>query len=130
MNNPLTDEEKESLIKFTDKFTTCTLNPYKVKEHIEINASVEEGREIIQIVRDCQLHHHTKTCTKKGGKCRFSYPKLPFWKTVLSQRVTGESSEEIEELQLKYEKIIKAVEEVIQTEEVIDNILANYDLEA
>ena len=92
--NKLSNEEENSLVQLADKFTTCTLNACQASQHMEENADQNEGRKIIQIVRDCQFHHHTKTCSKRGGKCSFHFPRLPMWKTILTHPVEGESPED------------------------------------
>ena len=129
IGNELSKEEENSLIQLADKFTTCTLNPCKASEHIEENADQNEGLKIIEIVRNCQIHHHTKACSKKGGKCRFNFPRFPMWNTVLTHPVEGESPEDREKLLREHEKTLKAVREILENEEIIESILSNYQLE-
>ena len=130
-NSELTAEEESSLIKFADKFTTCTLNHEKAAEHLDDEEEVEkQGKQIIKIVKECQVHHHTKTCKKKGGQqCRFNFPKYPIWKTVLSHGVEGETLEDREERSLKHQKILRLVREVLDNQNIMDKILRDYKME-
>ena len=62
--NELSCEAEKSLIKFADKFTSCTLNSDKAMEHLDAKENVEtQGKKIIEIVKDCQiitLQKHTE----------------------------------------------------------------------
>ena len=69
------------------------------------------------------------TCSKKGGKCRFNYPKLPLWKTIISQGVEADTPEEKENLFQENEKIIRTVREVLGDPKIIESIISNYNLE-
>ena len=129
LNSELSEREEKSLIQLTDKFTTCTLNAEMAKQHIDEDAHESEGRKIVANARDCQIHHHTQTCSKRGGKCRFNYPKLPMWKTVLAYGVKGDTLEDRDNLTKRHEKIIKVVREVLGNSEVINDILSNYNLD-
>ena len=129
-NKELTYEEEKSLTKFVDKFTTCTLNTEKTMEHLDEHENVEEeGKYIIQIVKECQIHHHTKTCRKSGGNCcRFNFPKYPMWETVIAGGPSGETQEERDEKSCLNSKILRLVKEVLNDEEKMKTILEKYDL--
>ena len=129
LNIELSNEEENSLIQFADKFTTCTLNACKASEHIEENTDESEGKKVIEIVCTCQIHNHTKTCSKKGGKCRFNFPKFPLWKTVLTQVFQGNSPEDRENKLKEHEKTLKLVREILDDTDIIDSIMSNYELE-
>ena len=64
-------EEEKAVVNFVDQFTTVSL------------CEDEVGKEIVKIVEEVNVHHHTKTCRKNSPKCRFRYPKFPVWKTIL-----------------------------------------------
>ena len=65
----INENQKLSLSKFADQFISCSLkNP-----------------ETVDIVKKINMHHHTvKACQKKGTKCRFSFPRFPMHKTMIS----------------------------------------------
>ena len=72
-NKPLSESEEKSLIDFVDRSVTCTLNPEMAAKMIDVNKTKEDGRKIIKIVKEVQVHHHTKSCKKNGctSTCRF-----------------------------------------------------------
>ena len=37
------------------------------------------------VVSEVQRHHHTKSCRKYNGECRYGFPKLPSRRTILAQ---------------------------------------------
>ena len=61
--------EQVTAAAFVDKFISCS--------------SDIEG--VSEIVEEVQVHHHTKTCYKKGKDCRFGFPRLPSEKTIIAQ---------------------------------------------
>ena len=127
----LSGEEEHALINFAEMFTTCTLNCEKAAEHLRMEENTkEEGRKIIQIVEQCQVHHHTKTCRKGGANnCRFNFPKYPMWKTVLAGGVSGDTPEDKEEKIARNHTILRRVQEILESEDNIESILNDYNLE-
>ena len=61
MGGKLTQEEEKALIAFSDKFVTCTLNPDMAAKMIDENLTADDGKEIVNIAKETQTHHHTKT---------------------------------------------------------------------
>ena len=59
------EDDDRPVIAFIDQFTTVSL------------CEDEVGKEIVKIVEEVNVHHHTKTCRKNSPKCRFRYPKFP-----------------------------------------------------
>ena len=57
------------LRKFIDTFISCSL----------------ENEIVSDIVKEVQIHHHTRTCRKYGSKCRFKFPKFPSEETIIAQ---------------------------------------------
>ena len=43
------------------------------------------------IVEQVQIHHHTKSCYKKGKGCRYGFPKLPSNRTIIAQPIQEEN---------------------------------------
>ena len=70
---PLSKDEENALIDFVDRTVTCTLNPDLAAKMIDVSKTREDGLKIIKIVKDVQVHHHTKSCRKQEGTsaCRF-----------------------------------------------------------
>ena len=129
-NEELSSDEENILVAFAEKFTTCTLNKEKAEEHLGEDDKQNQGEEIIQIVKQFQIHHHTKTCRKRGGtNCRFNFPKYPMWISVISRGVEGNSAEEKEEKICKNHKVLRQVQEVLENEENIETIIKDYDLD-
>ena len=93
--------EKASVSNFVDSFITTTTNS-----------------DIKSIVSDVQTHHHTRTCTKRGGsKCRFGYPRFPSEETIIAQPLKKEDfpSEALyQERKKYYETILDEVEFQLQ----------------
>ena len=67
-NKPLSEAEEKSLIDFVDRSVTCTLNPEMAAKMIDVNKTKEDGRKIIEIVKEVQVHHHTKSCKKMDAR--------------------------------------------------------------
>ena len=64
----MTTDEKQGLANFADMFISCTLKEKRTKK----------------IVSKVNVHHHTKACRKFNTNCRFSFPKFPALKTIVS----------------------------------------------
>merc|ERR1712218_529367 len=64
-NKPLTEEQVEALVTFTDMFVTCSLSKAKV------------GAKAAQTAKDLQSHGHTQRCKKMVDSCWFGFPKFP-----------------------------------------------------
>ena len=84
---PLSTDEENALIDFVDRTVTCTLNPDLAAKMIDVSKTREDGLKIIEIVKDVQVHHHTKSCKKleSSSACRFRFPKFPIWKTIITK---------------------------------------------
>ena len=104
----LTDEDKLYLAQFADLFITCTLKDIRT-----------EG-----IVRDVQMHHHTKCCRKNGLNCRFYFPKFPTRRTIIAVPIynLGLNEEEKKETLKKSERILKKVSEILQDDDLMKDL--------
>ena len=79
--------DKESLKKYMIDDNGCEFNLEKVPELIDnfISCSTNGPNEKLnKIVKEVQVHHHTKTCRKKNNSCRFNYPKPPSDRTIVA----------------------------------------------
>ena len=68
----VTDLDLLPLISFIDCFTTVSLHPAIV------------GPIVAKIAEEVNQHGHTKTCRKYITACRFKFPKLPSYRTVIA----------------------------------------------
>ena len=68
-NAPFDIDQSSILTKFIASFISCSL----------------EDDTVSDIVKEVQIHHHTKTCRKYGSKCRFNFPKFPSEETLIAQ---------------------------------------------
>ena len=82
----------------------------------------------MQIVKEVNQHHHTKTCKKNSPICRFRYPKFPIWKTILVKPYPPCEFDEERDKNLKYyENTLRKVKQILETEEIIEGIMKKYD---
>ena len=47
----------------------------------------DENDELYETVSSVQKHNHTKSCRKKGGSCRFSFPRFPSERTIIAKPI-------------------------------------------
>ena len=66
-----------------------------------ISCEVAEGTELGEIVSSVQKHHHTKSCRKYDGQCRFGFPKLPCPETLMAEPLKEEIPDEEKQELLK-----------------------------
>ena len=102
----LLQHEERAVIVFTNKFTTCTLNEKEIASRTDDEILKIRAADVIDIVRKCYIHSHTKSCRKYQTECRFVFPKFPIWKTILSKPIKG-PAEEHKALTDKYDKVLK-----------------------
>ena len=115
----VTEEDLATVITFIDIFSTVSLHPTIV------------GPIVAEIARQVNRHKHTKTCRKYLTVCRFKFPKLPSYKTVIARPANKSlSSEDKSKLEDKYSAILKKVQECLNDKEAVDNILAGFPKEA
>ena len=103
------EEEKDAISAFADKFITVTLKDPTTKD----------------IASKVQRHRHTKTCERPGVKCRFDFPKPPSLITMLTvpTRITVLDDEERTELHRKMKVVLSHVKSVLENEELMDEII-------
>ena len=105
--NP-SDEEKDAISAFADKFITVTLkNPMTQK-----------------IASKVQRHRHTKTCERPGVKCRFDFPKPPSLITMLTvpTRITVPDEVDRTELHRLMRVVSSKVTSVLENVEIMEEI--------
>ena len=72
----------DELIKFIDKWVSVSLT--------------NTNEELNQLVREVNCHHHTDSCKKYDGNCRYGFPRFPSDKTMfaISPSLLDEEEEE------------------------------------
>ena len=126
-NDKLNIKEEEALTDFADRFVTCTLNPDMAAKMIGKDTDVSEGEKIVDIAKETQTHHHTKTCKKHSPDCRFGMPRYPIWITLISKPIKGEDEEEKRDRRIKHKEVLRAVLEVLEDEVEMANIWKDYE---
>ena len=112
----LEPNEKKSLINFIDEYTTVSL------------CKDEVGKKVVQIAKEVNRHSHSKTCRKRSTTCRFNYPKFPIWTTIVAIPYPDTEFEEERVQNLKYySETLSKVHEILDKEEIIEAIMADYD---
>ena len=107
----LSYSESLAVVNFADKFTTVCLAPRVV------------GKKAAEIAKKVNNHKHTKACRKYGTNCRFSFPKYPVWKTL----VTNPSIQLSDSQKNKHKKILTDVKDILNDENVIKNIMKKFN---
>ena len=113
-----------------DRTVTCTLNPDLAAKMIDVSKTREDGLKIIEIVKDVQIHYHTKSCKKHGctSACRFRFPKFPIWKTIITKsQVFDEDTDAKNERLERHAKVLEKVMIVLEEAEVIEGIMSEYN---
>ena len=80
--------EKESIKAYLINENGFEFDPTEVQKFIHKIVSCSTSTEddmVNQIVKEVQIHHHTRCCRKGNlNKCRFGYPKPPSDKTIIT----------------------------------------------
>ena len=105
--NP-SDEEKDAISAFADKFITVTLKDPMTQK----------------IASKVQRHRHTKTCERPGVKCRFDFPKPPSLITMLTvpTRITVLDEVDRTELHRLMRVVSSKVTSVLENVEIMEEI--------
>ena len=90
-NKRLSNKDKQVLAKFVNKTVTCTLSVKKVRK---FGISKKRAMKIINMVKDVNVHNHTKTCRKYSTDCRFMFPRYPSYFTIIAQEQPAELLDE------------------------------------
>lgn len=94
-------DEPEKALPLVDKLISCEL---------------PENNPIIKdIVNEVQRHHHTKSCQKYNGSCRYGFPKLPCPATVLAEPLSSDMDpKEKTEKMKKAKKILQDAKTLLE----------------
>ena len=99
------ENDAKPIVQMLDRFVTCSLHE-----------ETAGGKDVVDIVRACQTHHHTHTCKKRslnGTTCRFNIPKLPSEETVLCQPYSDKKE------MVKAVKALDKVRKVLEDEDTM-----------
>ena len=118
----LLEHEEKALIRFADKFTTCTLNQATIESMTDDPSLKNTSAEVRDIVMSVNIHNHTRTCTKYLTICRFGFGKFPVWRTLISKpsKLIPTEKKQI------FSKILKDVRAILDDDETIKKILDEY----
>ena len=110
-NGVLKDYEEKAVLNFVDKFTSVCLAPAVVGSHV------------VDLVKSVNMHRHTKACRKYSTHCRFSFPKFPTWKTLLSNpnKVCTEHDA------CQHQKVLNDVMNLLVNENEINELMKSFD---
>ena len=120
----LTESEKHTISKFTDRFISCSLNPSTVHRDPTV------GKRIVDIVKAVNCHKCTSPCQKYGDRCKYGFPRFPLRSTLVidkSERKNNSennTSSETEKKKKNFEKLLNDVENILT-----DDILRQYIME-
>ena len=107
----LTEMEKKAVLNFVDRFTSVSLCPQVV------------GKRVVDIVKKVNQHRHTKACRKYQTCCRFSFPKFPVWRSI----ITNPNHKVSESEKVKFEKILSDVKDFLLDQDIVNEIMQSYD---
>ena len=103
------------LAAFVDAFTTVSLHPAIV------------GNIVAAIAKEVNQHKHTRTCRKYNTVCRFKFPKLPFYCTVIARpAATTMPDKEKKNLEERHSRTLKKVQDVLTEKEKMLTILQDF----
>ena len=130
-NKPLKKGEESALIDFVDRSVTCTLNPEMAAKMVDVTRTKEDGLKIVNTVKSCLNHYHTKACKKYGSPgCRFRFPKFPMWKTILTENNIEDTDKDSKKERLEAQKkVLEKVLMILEDEEKVNDIMNKYDKE-
>ena len=74
------EDDKDKIVKLIDQWISCSLNT--------------GNEELNKIVREVNVHKHTKSCKKYGPNCRFNFPRLPSNETIIARPLSKDIPEE------------------------------------
>ena len=117
----LNDMEKEAISNFTNLFITCSTNPIFNKKAVEI-------------AKEVNYHHCTRSCKKYEDKCRFDFPRFPLKHTlVIDKKEFSDILENnthqdynIESETKNYKKIISDVKDILNDADIVEVIMQKY----
>ena len=105
-NKTLDDSKLPALV---DKFITCQLPA--------------ENHPLRRKVLELQVHHHTKSCLRKTGVCRFRFPRLPSQRTIIAEPCPDLPHEIME----KSAEILRQAKQILSSDHIPNNFQDFFD---
>ena len=118
-NENFDDNQMVILQGFIDNFISCSL----------------QDETVHHIVKDVQIHNHSKTCRKYGSKCRFGFPKFPSERTIVAQPLNvGDfpSKSDLDKHQKMLQTVLEKVRHILEAMDIRkkdDKLFAKHLLE-
>ena len=101
-NNKHFDSDQMTTVRnFIDTFISCSL----------------QDENVSHLVKEVQIHNHSKTCRKYGSRCRFGFPKYPSQQTIVAQPLLLEDFPDksaLEKHQNKLQTVLEKVRKVLE----------------
>ena len=94
------ETQMATICGFIESFISCSL----------------QDENVSHIVKEVQIHNHSKTCRKYGTKCRFGFPKFPSERTIVAQPLLEKnfpSKKDFEKHQKKLQTVFDKVRKVL-----------------
>ena len=105
----LCDNSDKALVSLVDNLITCR---------------IQEDPKMKKVVREVQMHHHTQSCLKHNGICRYGFPKLPSIETVIAKPLSDDNTTKEEKKTLKAEakKFLSKARDLLNDPDIDENI--------
>ena len=107
----LDNDDITPLLKFGKDTITCSTDPKVLMSQFGIN--MERAEKIVNMVKEVNTHHHTKTCRKYKTDCRFKFPRYPSLFYIIAQELPP--SENKHELLSRIYFVLDNVQRVIKS---------------
>ena len=91
-NKNFDDNQMTTIRSFIDTFISCSL----------------QDENVSHLVKDVQIHNHSKTCRKYGSTCRFGFPRFPSERTIVAQPLVVDDFPSKSDLD-KHQKMLQTV---------------------
>ena len=115
---PVSEADMAVVAAFVDTFTTVSLHPAIV------------GEIVAAIAKEVNQHRHTKTCRKYNTICRFKFPKLPSYRTIIARPpATTLLDKDKKSLEAMHSCTLKKVQEILSDKEKIQSVLTEHPKE-
>ena len=86
---PICDAEDSAVTRLADLLISCQIPEPGLKPKADDPSDVQyqyaKDKMLKETVSQVQSHHHTKSCLKYDGNCRYNFPRFPCKKTISAQ---------------------------------------------
>ena len=89
-----------------------------------VSCSLKNPR-VEEIVRNVNIHHHTKTCRKYSNtSCRFNFPRFPSLKTIVSipLRLLKLSPDQKKKIISDNDKLLSKVKKILEDDDAMEEL--------